>query len=128
SNPPGNDPYTSAYEVLFYRDRPDSGGAAQEGGVAVGKNAVITGLDMRDATASSSQYGRASYEIDFPLLPEGARRVGDATGKHIKDHLAIVLNNEVKSAPVINGQITDRGQISGSFTNKAAQESAPTLM
>src|SRR4030095_4892393 len=102
SNPPGNDPYTSAYEVLFYRDRPDSGGAAQEGWVAVGKNAVITGLDMRDATARSSQYGGASYEIDFQLLPEGARRFGDATGKHIKDHLAIVLNNEVKSAPVIN--------------------------
>jgi len=95
--------------------------------VAVGKNPVITGLDMRDATARSSQYGGASYEIDFQLLPEGARRFGDATGKHIKDYLAIVLNNEVKSAPVINGQITDRGQISGSFTKKSAEDLALIL-
>jgi preprotein translocase subunit SecD len=126
TTPPGNDPYTSAYEVLPYRDR-DPGGAAQDGWVVVGKNAVITGLDMRDASARSSQYGGASYEIDFQLLPEGARRFGDATGKHIKDHLAIVLNNEVKSAPVINGQISDRGQISGSFTKKSAEDLALIL-
>src|SRR2546427_6504005 len=60
----------------------------------------------------SSQYGGAAYEIDFQLLPDGARRFGDATGKHIKDHLAIVLNNEVKSAPVINGQISEIGRAS----------------
>ncbi|MEK6286399.1 MAG: protein translocase subunit SecD [Acidobacteriota bacterium] len=127
STPPGNDPYTSQYEVLFYRDRPDSGGAAQEGWVVVGKNSVITGLDMRDASARSSEYGGASYEIDFTLLPEGARRFSDATGKHIKDHLAIVLNNEVKSAPSINGQISDRGQITGTFTKKAAEDLALIL-
>jgi preprotein translocase subunit SecD len=127
STPPGNDPYTSAYEVKEYRDRPDAASAVQTGWVVVGKNPVVTGLDMRDATARSSQYGGASYEIDFSLLPDGARRFGDATGKHIKDYLAIVLNNEVKSAPVINGQITDRGQISGSFTKKAAEDLALIL-
>jgi preprotein translocase subunit SecD len=127
TTPPGNDPYTSAYEVKEYRDRPDATSAVQTGWVVVGKNPVVTGLDMRDATARSSQYGGASYEIDFSLLPDGARRFGDATGKHIKDYLAIVLNNEVKSAPVINGQITDRGQISGSFTKKAAEDLALIL-
>ncbi|MEK6324494.1 MAG: protein translocase subunit SecD [Acidobacteriota bacterium] len=127
STPPGSDPYTSQYEVRFYRDRPDSGGAPQEGWVVVGKNPVVTGLDMRDASARSSQYGGSAYEIDFSLLPDGARRFGDATGKHINDHLAIVLNNEVKSAPSINGQITDRGQITGSFTKKAAEDLALVL-
>ena len=127
STPPGNDPYTSQYEVVFYRERSDSGGAAQEGWVVVGKNPVITGLDMRDASARSSQYGGASYEIDFSLLPEGARRFGDATGKHVGDRLAIVLNNEIKSAPNINSQINDRGQITGSFTKKAAEDLALIL-
>lgn len=126
TTPPGSDPYTSQNEVMFYRDRPDSG-STQEGWVVVGKTPVITGLDMRDASARSSQYGGSSYEIDFSLTPDGARRFGDATGKHVKDYLAIVLNNEVKSAPVINSQINDRGQISGNFTKKSAEDLALIL-
>ncbi len=126
TTPPGSDPYTSQNEVMFYRDRPDSG-STQEGWVVVGKTPVITGLDMRDASARSAQYGGSSYEIDFSLTPDGARRFGDATGKHVKDYLAIVLNNEVKSAPVINSQINDRGQISGSFTKKSAEDLALVL-
>jgi preprotein translocase subunit SecD len=126
TTPPGNDPYTSQYEVMFYRDRPESG-STQEGWVVVGKNPVISGLDMRDASARSSQYGGSSYEIDFSLTPDGARRFGDATGKHVKDFLAIVKDNEVKSAPVINSQINDRGQISGNFTKKTAEDLALIL-
>src|SRR6266404_2758679 len=126
TTPPGSDPYTSQNEVMFYRDRPDSG-STQEGWVVVGKTPVITGLDMRDASARSAQYGGSSYEIDFSLTPDGARRFGDATGKHVKDYLAIVLNNEVKSAPVINSQINDRGQISGSFTKKSSEDLALVL-
>jgi preprotein translocase subunit SecD len=122
TTPAGNDAYTSQYEVVFYRDRPEGGGAAQEGWVVVGKTPVITGLDMRDATASSSQYGGTAYEIDFSLLPEGARRFADATGKHVGDQLAIVLNGEVKSAPSIKSQISDRGQITGNYTKKAAED------
>jgi len=122
TTPPGTDTYTSQYEVVFYRERPDGGGAAQEGWIVVGKNPVITGLDMRDASATSSQYGGTAYEIDFSLLPEGARRFGDATGKHVGDQLAIVLNNEVKSAPSIKSQISDRGQITGNYTKKAAED------
>ena len=122
TTPPGNDAYTSQYEVVFYRERPDGGGAAREGWVVVGKTPVITGLDMRDATATSSQYGGTAYEIDFSLLPEGARRFADATGKHVGDELAIVLNGEVKSAPNIKSQITDRGQITGNYTKKSAED------
>jgi len=127
TTPPGTDSYTAEYEVKEYRDRPDEGSAVQTGWVVLGKNAVVTGIDMREASATSSQYGGASYEIDFSLLPEGARRFGDATSKHINDRLAIVLNNEVKSAPNINSQINDRGQITGSFTKKAAEDLALVL-
>src|SRR5262249_49766232 len=57
STPPGNDQYTSQYEAVFYRERPDAGGGPSEGWVVLGKTPVITGLDMRDASARSSQYG-----------------------------------------------------------------------
>jgi preprotein translocase subunit SecD len=127
TTPPGNDQYTSEYEVKEYRDRPDATSAIQTGWVVLGKTPVITGIDMRDASARSSQYGGASYEIDFSLQHDGALRFGDATAKHINDRLAIVLNNEVKSAPNINSQINDRGQITGSFTKKAAEDLALVL-
>lgn len=127
TTPPGTDPYTAQWETVFYRERSDAGGAAQEGWVVVGKTPVVTGLDMRDASARSAQYGGASYEIDFSLTPDGARRFGDATAKHIGDQLAILLNNEIKSAPRINSQINDRGQITGSFTKKTAEDLALVL-
>ncbi|HJZ69408.1 MAG TPA: protein translocase subunit SecD, partial [Blastocatellia bacterium] len=127
STPPGTDQYTNQYEAVEYLERPDSGGAAQKGWVVLGKTPVITGLDMRDASARSSQYGGAAYEIDFSLSKDGADRFGDATGKHVGDQLAIVLNNEVKSAPRINSQIHDRGQITGNFTRKAAEDLALVL-
>jgi preprotein translocase subunit SecD len=125
--PPGADSYTERYEVVFYRERAEAGTAAQEGWVILGRTPVVTGLDMRDASAMSSQYGGSSYEIDFSLTLDGAKRFGDATGKHVGDQLAIVLNNEVKSAPRINSQITDRGQITGSFTKRTAEDLALVL-
>jgi preprotein translocase subunit SecD len=76
STPSGPDSYTSTYEVAYFRERAD-GGQAQEGWVVLGKNSVVTGLDMRDASARSSQYGGVSYEIDFSLTPDGATAKGE---------------------------------------------------
>jgi preprotein translocase subunit SecD len=115
------------YEVVFFRDRPDTGGPAREGWVVLEKTPTVTGLDMRDAQAVASQQGGSAYEIDFQLNVDGARRFSEATGKHVGDNLAIVLNNEVKSAPVIESQINDRGQIRGSFTKKSAEDLALIL-
>ncbi|HXG64435.1 MAG TPA: protein translocase subunit SecD [Blastocatellia bacterium] len=115
------------YEVVFYRERPDAGGAVQEGWVVLEKTPVITGIDMRDATAMQSGYGTSSYEIAFTLTKGGAARFGEATGKNVGEHLAIVLNNEVKSAPRINSRIDDRGQIYGNFSQRSAEDLALVL-
>ncbi|HKV39103.1 MAG TPA: protein translocase subunit SecD [Blastocatellia bacterium] len=98
-----------------------------EGFVVLDKAPVVSGLDMRDATAQASSYGGTNWQIDFTLTPNGAGRFGKWTGEHIHDNLAIVLNNEVKSAPEIQGQISDRGQITGSFTKEAAEDLALIL-
>ena len=81
---------------------------------------------MRYARASKSRY-TGGYKIDFQLTPGGAVRFGEATGNHIGDYLAIVLNNEVRSAPVINSRIEDRGQITGGFTQQSAEDLAVLL-
>jgi len=116
-----------AYDVFFYRERNDGGGSPQEGYVILEKIPVVSGLDMRNADARSSQYGGTSYDIDFQLNPDGARRFGESTAKHIGDYLCIVLNNEVKSIAVIKNQITDRGVIQGNFTKKSAEDLALIL-
>ncbi len=113
-------------EVFQYRER-NEGGSSTEGFLVLEKQPVITGLDMRDARGIPSQYNSTNYEIDFTLTPGGAQRFGKATGEHVGEQLAIVLNNEVKSAPRINSQINDRGQITGNFTKRSAEDLALVL-
>ena len=87
--------------------------------------AVVDGSELRDA-APTSRTG-SDYNIDFHLKPAGAQAFGEWTGKSIGKYLAIVLNDEVKSAPVIRGQIFDQGQIEGKFTKEQAEDLALTL-
>jgi preprotein translocase subunit SecD len=115
------------YEVFPYRERTADGGAAPESFVILEKSVVITGLDMRDASARLSATGGSSYEISFSLTPNGATRFAEVTGKHVNDFLAIVLNNEVKSIARINQQIHDQGQITGSFTKRQSEDLALIL-
>jgi preprotein translocase subunit SecD len=61
------------------------------------------------------------------LKPGGAQKFGEFTGRNIGKNLAIVLNGEVKSAPTIQGQIFDTGQITGRFTKASAEDLALTL-
>ena len=101
---------------------------AREGYQVVEKASIITGADLRNATARPSTGGMGGgYEIDFELKPAAAEKFEQWTSKNIGNLLAIVLNDEIKSAPSINGAIRDRGQITGSFTKDQAEDLALTL-
>jgi Preprotein translocase subunit SecD len=89
--------------------------------------AIVDGSEIRDASATSRTGSGGDYEIIFNLKPGGAQKFGDWTGKNIGKYLAIVLNDEVKSAPVIKGQIFDTGTIEGKFTKTAAEDLSLTL-
>ncbi len=61
--------------------------------------------------------------VEFSFDANGARRFGQLTRNNLPDettgffrHLGIVLDNEVLSAPRINSEIRERGQIEGDFT------------
>ena len=114
------------YEAALYRTPAEGGAAPKKGWVILEKTPIITGADVSNAQAGRSEFpGRA--QVDFQVTPNGAARLGEATGRHVGDHIAIVLNNEVRSAPVIASQITDRAQISGDFTVQAAEDLAIIL-
>jgi preprotein translocase subunit SecD len=88
---------------------------------------IVDGSELRDASAYSQSGNNSDYKITFNLKPAGAQKFGDWTGKNIGKYLAIVLNGEVKSAPVIRGQIFDTGEIEGKFTKTTAEDLALTL-
>ncbi len=114
------------YEVLRYRPR-DSNVNYSNSWVIVEKTPVITSQDMLEVKASPSQFGDSNYEIDFKLKPEAADRFARETRNNIGNFLAIVLNGEVRSAPIVNSEIHDRGQITGGFTKQSAEDLAIVL-
>ena len=95
--------------------------------VVVEYPAVVDGSELRDANAVSRTGNDSDYQISFSFKPGGAQKFGDWTGKNIGNYMAVVLNNEVKSAAYIKSQIFDQGEISGQFTKKTADDLALTL-
>jgi len=95
--------------------------------VVVEYPAIVDGSELREANAISRTGSDRDFEIGFSLKPAGAAKFGDWTGKNIGNYMAVVLNNEVKSAAYIKGQIFDQGQISGRFTKASAEDLALTL-
>jgi preprotein translocase subunit SecD len=86
------------------------------GQVSVERSVIVEGEDLIDAQASFDQR-TAQPIVSFRFNIRGAQRFGDATTRGVGRQLAIVLDNEVISAPVIQTPITGgSGQISGSFT------------
>ena len=70
---------------------------------------IITGEYIKKATPNTSPEGTI---VEFELSNEGGRTFQRETSKHIKDFMAIVLDNIVMGVPpVINGAIGTRGQI-----------------
>jgi preprotein translocase subunit SecD len=124
--------------VLPYSEREEPTAAGQDAAptpdpnapkswVVVESPAVVDGSELRSANANEGRAGGSDYEIDFTLKPTGAEKFGAWTGANIGAYMAVVLNDEVKSAPFIKGQISDQGQITGSFTEQSAKDLALTL-
>jgi preprotein translocase subunit SecD len=89
------------------------------------KASVVTGRDLRTARRSQDQYGQPA--VSFTLNPDGAKKFSAYTAAHIGDRMAIVLDNKVRSAPVIRGHISDSGIIEGNFSVQGAEDLALVL-
>ena len=88
--------------------------------------AVVTGEELVDAQPSFDQNGRPA--VNFRFNPSGARKFGDYTAENIGTPFAIVLDNEVISAPTIQSHIPGgSGIITGSFTIEESTELAILL-
>ena len=79
------------------------------------KAPVVTGEELVDAQPSFDQNGRPA--VSFRFNTSGARKFGNYTAENIGNPFAIVLDDEVISAPVIQSHIPGgSGIITGRFT------------
>jgi preprotein translocase subunit SecD len=91
------------------------------------KQVVVSGADLTDAQPGFDQRSGEPI-VSFRFNTAGSRKFAQATSENVGQPFAIVLDNEVISAPVIREPITGgSGQISGSFTVQQANDLAILL-
>lgn len=68
---------------------------------------------LTNAFVTSDEMGKPA--VGFRLDPRGASLMGDLTERNVNRNMAIVLDDQVYSAPNINSRISDNGIIQGNF-------------
>jgi preprotein translocase subunit SecD len=100
-------------------------GEQGEGWFLVARTPVITGRDLRDSRPMQDEFGK--WETSFVLSQESKGRFGRFTEANVNNRLAIVLDNQVRSAPVIQSRIDDQGRITGAGDQQEASDLALVL-
>ena len=89
-------------------------------------SALLDGSVITDARQDFTNAG--GNEISMTMNSEGAREWKRITGENVGNCIAIVLDNLVYSAPVVNGEIAGgRSSITGGFTLEEAKDLANIL-
>ncbi|ACB84868.1 protein translocase subunit SecD [Natranaerobius thermophilus] len=85
----------------------------------------VTGEHVEDAGVGYTPQGQPYVNVHF--TSQGADRMREATQEHMRDHLVIVLDGELVSAPEIRDVIHDQGMIDGMGSVEEAQNVALML-
>ena len=89
--------------------------------------AKVVGTDVKGATSGPIQQGTGGYQVLVSFNGPGQDKFTELTKNTIGKQVAVVLDGVVQSAPTINSRIDSDAQITGSFTQKSAQELANVL-
>lgn len=112
------------YELKKSKERQD--GKTED--LLVEKTAVLTGDMLVNATTEFSQQTFGMPYVSLEFNTKGADIFADVTGKNVGKRLAIVLDGEVYTAPVIREMIpSGRAQITGNFSIDEAKDIALVL-
>ncbi len=91
----------------------------------------LTGADLEPNSASvvfGSSKARSSAEVSLRFNEQGTKKFGDITQRNVGKQLAIFLDQELLSAPVVQSPILDgRPVISGNFTTQSAKQLADLI-
>jgi preprotein translocase subunit SecD len=114
-------------EIVSGRSESAKPGESQQAFYILDRAPIVTGQDLRGASPSPSSNNPGQYEVRFQLSTAAAQRFGPFTESNIGRRMAIVLDHQVYTAPVINGRIEDSGVIEGQFSQESAQDLALVL-
>jgi preprotein translocase subunit SecD len=89
------------------------------------REAMITGRDLKSARVGVDESNRP--QINFALNAAATDRFSRETGRNIGRQLAIVLDNQVYSAPTIQNRLGADNRITGRFSTQEAKELADIL-
>ena len=109
-------------QILFEKKTNRETGAVTKFPILLKKETVLTGALLSEAKVTlDSQFSTPHVSIAFN--PEGAKRFEEITAANTKKRLAIILDNTVYSAPVIQERIAGgSAQITGSFSMEEAKD------
>jgi preprotein translocase subunit SecD len=94
---------------------------------AIEESPLLSGEDLTDAQATFEQQ-TSEPVVSFRLSTTGSRKFAQVTTDNVGRPFAIVLDEQIISAPVIREPITGgSGQISGNFTVESANDLAVLL-
>jgi preprotein translocase subunit SecD len=112
-------------DELLYQDNPVKGQPPIP--IVVERRVIVAGDRLTDAQPNfDSETGQPDVLFTFDSV--GAREFGDATRDNIGRRFAIVLDNKVIEAPVIQSAIIGgQGRITGGFTVQSANDLAVLL-
>ena len=114
-------------ELIYSKEKQD-GELVQGQGYFVQKRALLTGDMLADARAMPDQMNFGQYYVQMTLNGRGKRIFARVTQENVGRALAIVLDNAIFSAPVIQGPIPGGvAQITGTFTPEEARDLAIVL-
>jgi len=123
----GSTPVPPDDEILYQRRLDKDSGAERRIPFVVGKKALLTGRDLATARVSIDQNTGEPY-VSVEFNAAGAKAFADLTEANVGKRLAIVLDGNVHSAPVIRERIpSGRAQITGGFTTQEATDLAIVL-
>jgi preprotein translocase subunit SecD len=114
-------------EILYQKVADRDTGVVTRRPYLLKKRALMTGDVLTDARMRiKSDFNEPYVSLDFDS--RGARLFDQITAENVKKRLAIVLDNNVYSAPVIQERISGgKAQISGSFSPEEASDLAIVL-
>lgn len=113
-------------QILFERVVDKESGREYRIPFLVKKRVMLTGDVLSDARVAIGQFNEPYVSITFDA--KGAREFERITSEHVKKRMAVVLDNTVYSAPVIQERISGgRAQITGTFTTQEANDLAIVL-
>jgi preprotein translocase subunit SecD len=114
-------------DILLYGKSVDpQTGAVRRIPYLLKERTLMTGEFIRDARVAFDQFHEPYVSMEF--TDEGAKLFEHITGANVKKRLAIILDNNLYSAPVIQEKIAGgRAQITGRFDMKEAGDLAIVL-